>query len=68
MLIENLHLEAAAACADDPCEAALALTGVRDKVVVWGRHVPPGTDAKVGPREDGHLCRVQEAIVREWAR
>ena len=63
MLIENLHLEVAAACADDPCEAALALTGVRDKVVVRGHHAPPGTDAEVGPREDGHLCGVREAIV-----
>ena len=68
MLIENLHLEAVAACADDPCEAVLALTGVCDKVVVWGRHAPPGTDAEVGSQEDGHLCGVQEAIVREWAR
>ena len=67
MLIENLHLEAAAACADDSCEAALALTGVRDKVVVQERHALPGTDAEVGPREDSHLCGVQEAIVRERA-
>ena len=58
MLIENLHLEAAAACADNPCEAALALTGVRDKVMVRGRYAPPGTDAEVGPREDSHLCGV----------
>ena len=52
---------------DDPCEAALALTGVRDKVVVRGCHAPPGTDAEVGPREDGHLCGVREAIVSERA-
>ena len=67
MLIENLHLEAAAACADDPCEAALALTGVRNKVVVRGHHAPPGTDAEVGAQEDSHLCRTREAIVREQA-
>ena len=54
-------------CSDDPCEAAVALTGVRDKVVVRGRHAPPGTDAEVGPLEDGHLCGVREAIVRERA-
>ena len=67
MLIKNLHLEAAAACADYPCEAALALAGVRDKVMVRGRHAPLGTHAEVGPWEDSHLCGVREAIVRERA-
>ena len=28
-------VQKAAACADDPCEAALALVGVCDKVMVW---------------------------------
>ena len=55
------------ACADDPCEAVLALAGVRDEVVVRGCHSPPGTDAEVGPWEDGHLCGEREAIVRERA-
>ena len=55
------------ACADDPCEAVLALAGVRDEFVVWGRHSPPGTDAEVGPWEDGHLCGEREVIIREQA-
>ena len=53
-----------AACADNPYEAVLALAGVRDEVVVRGRHSPLGTDAEVGPWEDGHLCGVREAIIR----
>ena len=55
-------------CSDDPCEAAVALAGVRGEGVIWGCHALPGTDAEVGPQEDGNLCGVREAIVREWAR
>ena len=42
------------ACADDPCEAVLALGGVCDEVMVWGHHALPGTDAEVGAQEDSH--------------
>ena len=57
----------AAACADDPCEAALALVGVCNEVMVWGHHALPGTDAEVGAQEDSHICGTREAIVREQA-
>ena len=67
VLIGNLHLKAVVACADNLCEAVLALAGVRHEVVGAGT---PCTaryrcNAEVGPREDGHLCGVREAIVRE---
>ena len=67
VLTENLHLEVAATCADDPCEAVLALGGVCNEVMVWGHHALPGTDAEVDAWEDSHLCGTQEAIVRERA-
>ena len=69
VLIGNLHLKAVVACTHDPCEAVLALAGVRHEVMGAGK---PCTaryqcNAEVGPREDGHLCRVREAIIRERA-
>ena len=33
-------------CLDDPCEAAVALAGVRGEGVIWGCHAPPGTDTE----------------------
>ena len=33
-------------CSDNPCEAAVALAGVCGEGMIWGRHVPPGTDTE----------------------
>ena len=33
-------------CSDNPCEAAVALTGVCGEGVIWGCHAPLGTDAE----------------------
>ena len=44
----RLDFEAAAACADEPCEAMLALAGVCNEVVVQGCYALPGTNVEVG--------------------